>query len=66
MTRVLVVWEDTYFQPLDEILNRVVSKLTPDAEALRPAVLHHTARSNTAFGRYVERPGRWHPRVACQ
>jgi len=54
MTRVLIVWEDMYFQPLDTILNRVVSNLTPDVDALRPTVLHHTARSNTAFGRYVE------------
>ena len=54
MTRVLVVWEDTYFQPLDDILNRVVKKVAPGVVASRPTVLHHTARSNTAFERYVE------------
>ena len=54
MTRVLVVWEDTYFQPLDHLLNRVVKKQAPRAEVSRPTVLHHTARSNTAFERYVE------------
>ncbi len=54
MTRVLVVWEDTYFQPLDDILNRVVKKQAPSVEVSRPTVLHHTARSNTAFERYVE------------
>jgi len=54
MTRVLVVWEDTYFQPLAEILNRVVRKLAPNTDASRPSVLNHTARSNTAFDRYVD------------
>ncbi|HEX7841968.1 MAG TPA: hypothetical protein VF469_31070 [Kofleriaceae bacterium] len=63
MTRVLVVWEDTYFQPLDDILNRVVKKRAPRHDASRPTVLHHTARSNAAFERYVETT--W-PRVSAR
>ena len=54
MTRVLVVWEDTFYQPLAGILNRAVRKLAPGADASHPTVLNHTARSNTAFGRYVD------------
>ena len=49
----LVVWEDTYFEPLAEILGQVVRKLARSPDGSRPSILHHTARSNTAFDRYV-------------
>ncbi len=48
-----MVWEDTYFEPLAEILGHVVRKLTPSTDVPRPSVLNHTARSNSAFERYV-------------
>lgn len=53
MTRVLVVWEDSYFQPLDDILNRAAKNRARSPELPRPMILHHTARSNAAFERYV-------------
>ncbi len=52
--RILVAWEDQYFQPLQRILKRCISLTRPD-EATFPSVLCHTARGNSAFEPYVSR-----------
>jgi len=53
MTRVLVVWEDTYWEPLKGLVKSLVRAQAPASSAELPTVLCHTARSNSAFDRYV-------------
>lgn len=53
MTRVLVVWEDAYCEPLGLIMKRLVRAVAPAPDAEVPTVLRHTARSNSAFDRYA-------------
>ncbi len=53
MTRVLVVWEDEYFDPLHEITKRLVRALMPQEGAVPPSLLRHTTRGNAAFHRYA-------------
>ncbi len=53
MTRILAVWEDDYWEPLDRVLKRLVRLAAPAPDAEVPAVLGHTTRSNGAFGRYA-------------
>ncbi|HLM72690.1 MAG TPA: hypothetical protein VK459_08360 [Polyangiaceae bacterium] len=53
MTRVLVVWEDTYWEPLQGLMKKLVRARDPAHDAEIPAVLCHTARSNSAFDRYA-------------
>jgi hypothetical protein len=53
VTRILVVWEDTYFQPMATIVNHAVTARRAAEDVATPRVLGHTTRSNTAFDRYV-------------
>jgi hypothetical protein len=53
MTRVLVVWEDTYWEPLQRLMKKLVHARAPARDAEIPTVLCHTARSNSAFDRYA-------------
>ena len=53
MTRVLVVWEDAYCEPLGGIVKHLVRAGAPTPDAEIPTVLRHTTRSNSAFDRYV-------------
>lgn len=55
MTRVLVVWEDDYAEPLGLITKRLVRATAPDPSAIVPGLLFHTTRGNGAFERYVQR-----------
>lgn len=53
MTRILAVWEDDYWEPLDRIVRRLVRVSAPAPDADVPAVLGHTTRSNGSFERYA-------------
>jgi hypothetical protein len=53
MTRVLVVWEDTYWEPLKGLMRSLVRARSPALGVEIPSVLCHTARSNSAFDRYA-------------
>ncbi|MBI5538376.1 MAG: hypothetical protein HY898_36975 [Deltaproteobacteria bacterium] len=53
MTRILVVWEDTYFEPMSRFLKKRLSARIPGAAPPFPVVLFHTARANSNFERYV-------------
>lgn len=55
MTRVLVVWEDDYADPLGLITRRLVRATAPGPSAIVPGLLFHTTRGNGAFERYVHR-----------
>lgn len=53
MTRVLVVWEDTYCESLGGLVKRLVHARAPAPDAEMPIVLPHTSRGNGGFDRYV-------------
>jgi hypothetical protein len=53
VTRVLVVWEDDYCEPLGVLLKRVVRAHAPSPDADLPRVLRHTSRGSSAFDRYA-------------
>lgn len=53
MTRILVVWEDDFWEPLGGMMKRLVRSLAPVPDAQAPTVLFHTTRSNSAFERYA-------------
>lgn len=54
MTRILVAWEDSYFDGLSRLVRRRLLALAPDPTADPPRVEFHTARGNSKFSRYVE------------
>lgn len=53
MTRILVVWEDEYFQTLAGLVKRRVSALKPNDAQKFADVLHHTVYGQGSFERYV-------------
>ena len=54
MMRVLVVWEDLYFEPLALFLKRRLSHLIPTPNPPFPTLLFHTTKGQGAFSRYVQ------------
>lgn len=53
MTRVLVVWEDRYYDTLGPFVKRRVAVRAPPGHAAFPQVLFHTAHGAGGFKRYV-------------
>lgn len=53
MTRVLVVWEDEYYDGLERLVRRRLPALAPDPAAVAPFVAFHTSCGNSKFERYV-------------
>lgn len=53
MTRVLVVWEDTYYPPLHGLVKRLVQACAPAADIEIPIVLSHTSHGSGSFEHYV-------------
>lgn len=54
MTRVLVVWEDRYFEALGVLVERAVHAGADPAAATRPTVVNHTSRGSGGFAHYVQ------------
>ena len=54
MTRVLVVWEDKYFETLHTTATRLVRARAPEPSGVVPEIVSHTARGNGVFERYVQ------------
>jgi len=52
--RVLIAWEDAYFQGLKPFVARRLAQRTLSAEPPPPVVLHHTVRGNGRFQQYVQ------------
>jgi hypothetical protein len=63
VTRVLVVWEDTYCESLGALVKRAVHAHGAPTAAARPTVVRHTSRGNAKFSATFETRGRWRARV---
>jgi hypothetical protein len=53
MIRILIVWEDRYFDTLGPFVKRRVSALAPPGHAGFPQILFHTSYGAGGFSRYV-------------
>jgi hypothetical protein len=53
MTRILVVWEDQYFETLGPFVKKRVTARAPVGSTSFPELLFHTAHSNGGFKRYA-------------
>lgn len=51
--RVLLVWEDTYFETLVPFVKRRVRELRPGSAAFYPETISVTAKANTKFAHFV-------------
>jgi len=54
VNRILIAWEDTYFQGLKPFVSRRLAQRTLALETPAPVVLHHTVRGNGRFPQYVQ------------
>ncbi len=53
MIRVLVVWEDLYFEPIGQIVRRRLSLRASGESTPVAGIMFHTAKGNSNFDRYV-------------
>jgi hypothetical protein len=58
MTRVLIAWEDQYFQTLGPFVKKRVTARAPAGAMTFPELLFHTAHSNGGFKRYAASLGK--------
>lgn len=54
MTRVLLVWEDKYFETLHTTATRLLRAVATESASSVPTIVSHTARGNGVFERYVQ------------